>query len=104
MELWEELIAIIFILIGIGLLAYSIRKLMKESKTTPQPKVYCSSCGAENPPEATFCVKCGKKIASQQQSTNSDKSEEEKDAEDKEADMFFNAGKDDDLIFPEDGI
>ena len=27
-----------------------------------------------------------------------------KDAEDKEADVFFNAGKDDDLIFPEDGI
>jgi ribosomal protein L40E len=103
MELLEELIAIIFILIGIGLLAYSIRKLRKESKKTPPPKVYCSSCGTENPPEATFCVKCGKKISSQQQSTNSDKSEE-KDAEDKEADMFFNAGKDDDLIFPEDGI
>jgi ribosomal protein L40E len=103
MELWERFIAIILILIGIGLLAYSIRKLRKESKTPPQPKVYCSSCGTENSPEATFCVKCGKKIASQQQSTNSDKSEE-KDAEDKEADTFFNAGKDDDLIFPEDGI
>ncbi len=103
MELWEGLIAIILILIGIGLLAYSIGKLRKESKKTPQPKVYCSSCGTENSPEATFCVKCGKKIVSQQQSTKSDKSEE-KDAEDKEADMFFNAGKDDELIFPEDGI
>ena len=102
MELWEELIAIILILIGIGLLAYSISKLRKESKKTPQPKVYCGSCGTENPPEATFCVKCGKKIASQQ-STNSDESEE-KEAEDEEADKFFNAGKDDDLIFPEDGI
>jgi ribosomal protein L40E len=103
MELWEGLIAIILILIGIGLLAYSIRKSRKESKKTPQPKVYCSSCGTENSPEATFCVKCGKKIASQQQSTNSDKSEE-KYAEDKEADVFFNAGKDEDLIFPQDGI
>ncbi len=104
MELLEGLTAIIFIIIGIGLLAYSMRKLRKESKKTPQPKVYCSSCGTENPPEATFCVKCGKKIATQEQSTNSNKSEEEKDADDKEADMFFNAGKDDDLIFPEDGI
>src|SRR5208282_5444697 len=103
MELWEGLTAIIFIIIGIGLLAYSMRKLKKESKKTPQPKIYCSSCGAENPPEATFCVKCGKKIASEQQSTNSDKSEE-KDSDDKEADLFFNADKDDDLIFPEDGI
>jgi len=103
MELWEGLIAIIIILIGIGLLVYSIRKLRKEAEKTPPPKVYCSSCGAENPPEAIFCVKCGKKIASQQQSTSSDKSEKN-DAEDKEADMFFNAGKDDDLIFPEDGI
>ena len=107
-ELWEGLVAIIFILIGICLLAYSIRKLSKESKKALQPKIYCSSCGTENPPEATFCVKCGKKIASEQQSTNGDKSEEksaeEKDAEDKEADMYFNAGKDDDLVFPEDGI
>jgi ribosomal protein L40E len=68
-----------------------------------QTKVYCSPCGTENSAEATFCVKCGKKIANQRQSTNSDKSDE-KDAEDKEADMFFNAGKDEDLIFPEDGI
>jgi ribosomal protein L40E len=103
MELWEGLVAIIFILTGIGLLAYSIRKLRKESKKAPQPKVYCSSCGTENPPKATFCIKCGKKIASQQQNTSSDNSEE-KDAEDKEADLYFNAGKDDDLIFPEDGI
>jgi ribosomal protein L40E len=103
MEFWEELTAIILILIGIGLLAYSIGKLRKESKTPPQSKVYCSFCGTENSPEATFCVKCGKKIASQQQNTNSDKSEA-KDAEDKEADMFFNGEKDDDLIFPEDGI
>src|SRR5208283_3556079 len=103
MQLWEVLIAIVFILIGISLLAYSIRKLRKESKNTPQPKVYCSSCGAENPPEAAFCVKCGKKISSQQQDTNSEKSEE-KSVDDKEADLFFNADKDDDLIFPEDGI
>jgi ribosomal protein L40E len=104
MELWVEFTAVIFILIGVGLLAYSIRKLRKESKTPPQPKVYCPSCGTENPSGATFCVKCGKKIADQQQNTNSNKTEEEKEAEDKEADMFFNAGKDDDLIFPEDGI
>jgi len=103
MELWEGLVAIIFILIGICLLAYSIRKLGKEPKKPEQPMVYCSSCGSENPPESTFCIKCGKKIASQQQNTSSDNSEE-KDAEDKEADLYFNAGKDDDLIFPEDGI
>jgi uncharacterized membrane protein len=28
-----------------------------------QPKIYCSSCGTENSVEATFCFKCGKKIA-----------------------------------------
>jgi hypothetical protein len=28
-----------------------------------QPKIYCSSCGTENSVEATFCFKCGKKVA-----------------------------------------
>jgi len=103
MELFEELIAIIFILTGIGLLAYSIRNSRKESKKTQEPKIYCSSCGTANSLEATFCIKCGTKIARLQQKTNSDKSEE-KEVDDKEADLFFNADKDNDLIFPEDGI
>lgn len=30
--------------------------------TTPSQKIYCSSCGAENPFEASFCFKCGKKL------------------------------------------
>jgi len=69
MQLWEVITAIIFILIGIGLFAYAVLKLKKESKTPSQPKVYCGSCGAANSPKATFCVKCGKKLgASQQQS------------------------------------
>ena len=103
MELWEELIAIIFILTGLGLLAYSIRSLRRDSKKTSEPKIYCSACGTANSPEAIFCIKCGKKIASLQQSTNNNKSEE-KEVDDKEADVFFNADKDNDLIFPEDGI
>ena len=103
MLLWEELIAIILILMGIGLFAYSIFKLNKESKTALQPKIYCSSCGTANSPEAIFCIKCGKKIARLQQDSSNDKSEE-KEVDDKEADLFFNSGKDDDLVFPEDGI
>ena len=101
MELLEELIAIILILAGIGLLAYSIASSKKESKKTPEPKIYCSLCGTANSLEATFCIKCGTKIARLQQNTDSDKGEE---VDDKEADIFFNADKDDDLIFPEDGI
>jgi len=102
MLMGEELIATIIILIGISLLAYSIFKLSKETKTAPQPKIYCSSCGTANSLEAIFCIKCEKKMESPQQVTNSDESEEEVD--DKEADLFFNSEKDDDLIFPEDGI
>jgi len=107
MELWEGLTGIILILLGIGLIAYLIHRLRKESKTAPQQKVYCSSCGTENSPEASFCAKCGKKIASQQRSTNSGKSEEKEagNKEDsKDDDVFFGNEKDDDLIFPEDGI
>jgi len=96
-----ELIATVIILTGISLLAYSIFKLRKEPKTATQPKIYCSSCGTENSLEAIFCIKCGKKIERLQQVTNSDKSEE---VDDKEADLFFNSEKDDDLIFPEEGI
>jgi len=107
MELWEGLTGIILILVGIGLIAYLIHKLRKESKTALQQKIYCSSCGTKNSPEANFCVKCGKKIANQQQSSNSDKSEE-KDEENKEDskddDIFFGNEKDDELVFPEDGI
>jgi len=107
MELWEGLTGIILIIVGIGLIAYLIHKLRKESKTALQQKIYCSFCGTKNSSEANFCVKCGKKIANQQQSTNSDK-REEKDAENKEDskddDIFFGNEKDDDLIFPEDGI
>ena len=29
---------------------------------TPSQKMYCVSCGAENPLEASFCFKCGKKL------------------------------------------
>jgi len=106
MELWEGLTAIVLILVGISLLVYSIRGSMKESKTAPQPKVYCSSCRTENSPEADSCVKCGKKIGSQHQSPSGDKSEE-KDAQDNKDsgdDIFFPDEKDMDLIFPEDGI
>ncbi len=103
MELLEELIAVIVILAGVGLLVYSIRTLRKESKTTPEPKIYCSSCGTANTPEAVFCIKCGAKIACLQQNSNVDKTEE-KEVDDKEANLFFNADKDDDLVFPEDGI
>jgi ribosomal protein L40E len=107
MELWEGLTGIILILLGIGLIAYLIRRLRKEPKTEPQQKVYCSSCGTENSPEASFCVKCGNKIADQQRSTNSEKSEEkaaENKEDSKDDDVFFGNEKDDDLIFPEDGI
>jgi hypothetical protein len=33
--------------------------------STPRPseKVYCVYCGAENPVDAAFCKKCGKKIS-----------------------------------------
>lgn len=103
MEMLEEIIAIIVVLTGIGLLAYVIRSSVKESKKTPEPKIYCTSCGTANSLEATFCFKCGSKIARLPQNTNSDKSEE-KEVDDKEADLFFNADKDNDLIFPEDGI
>jgi len=103
MDLLEGLFAIILILIGIGLLAYSIRSSRKESKKIPEPKIYCSACGTANSLEAIFCIKCGAKIARLQQNTSSDKNEEIE-VDDKEADIFFNADKDDDLIFPEDGI
>ena len=94
-------IAAVIILTGISLLAYSIFKLRKEPKTATQPKIYCSSCGTENSLEAIFCIKCGKKIESPQQVPSSEKSEE---VNDKEADLYFNSEKDNDLIFPEDGI
>lgn len=29
----------------------------------PTPKIYCFSCGAENSHDATFCSKCGQKLA-----------------------------------------
>ena len=103
MLLEVELIATVLILIGISLLAYSILRHSEEAKTAPQPKIYCRSCGTANSPEAIFCIKCGKKNENPQQAANSDKSEE-KEVDDKEADLFFNAEKDDDLIFPEDGI
>jgi ribosomal protein L40E len=103
MYLLEEIIAIIVVLTGIGLLAYVIRSSMKETKKTPEPKIYCISCGTANSLEATFCAKCGRKNARLPQNTSSDKGEE-KEVDDKEADLFFNADKDNDLIFPEDGI
>jgi len=30
--------------------------------TPPSPKIHCVYCGAENPADAIFCQKCGKKI------------------------------------------
>jgi len=103
MELLVEFIAIILILTGIGLFAFSIRSSRKESKKAPEPKIYCSSCGTANSLEAIFCVKCGAKIARLKQNTINDKSGETE-VDDKEANIFFNADKDNDLIFPEDGI
>jgi 4-amino-4-deoxy-L-arabinose transferase-like glycosyltransferase len=32
------------------------------STAVPQEKIYCVYCGAENPADAVFCRKCGKKI------------------------------------------
>lgn len=32
------------------------------TQSTQQPKIYCGSCGKENPYENTFCFYCGKKI------------------------------------------
>ncbi len=53
--------------LGVVLTAGYLGRLKKEIPQAPQPlqqpKIYCSSCGTENSVEATFCFKCGKKIA-----------------------------------------
>ena len=40
----------------------STNKSLPHSPLTAQPKIYCTSCGAENPVGVNFCIKCGKKI------------------------------------------
>jgi len=43
---------------------YSVPRTERRSLTQPSGKAYCIHCGAENPTDAMFCQKCGKKIKS----------------------------------------
>jgi len=57
---------IITIVAGIlAIIAWNEQKKAVKVKPPPKPEVkvaYCSSCGAQLPPEATFCPSCGKEI------------------------------------------
>lgn len=37
-------------------------KLRERLHSTPGPR-YCAECGASNPPDATYCGACGKRLA-----------------------------------------
>jgi hypothetical protein len=43
-------------------MAFLVRIKRRENNPGRRPPMYCVHCGAENPADATFCQKCGKRL------------------------------------------